>query len=208
MSFIETPRFPEDISYGSTGGPTWATDVLVLKSGFESRNLNWEQARYSYNAGMGVRDESQLDDLIHWFNAMQGQGHSFRFKDWTDYSSATLGAAITVNDQQIGVGDGVEDAFQLIKTYEQGTLSRDREIKKPVTGTTVIAFDTVAQGSGWTVDTTTGIVTFTVAPTAAVVITAGYEFDVPVRFSKDELPISIDHYQTGSVTVSLLETRI
>lgn len=208
MSFIETPRFPDDISYGSTGGPTWSTDVLILKSGFESRNLNWQQARYSFNAGMGVRDETQLDDLINWFNAMQGMGHSFRFKDWTDYTSSVLGTVISFNDQQIGIGDAAEVDFQLLKLYTQGTLTRSREIKKPITGTVVIAFDAVEQTSGFTVDTTTGIVTFSVAPGAAVVITAGYEFDVPVRFASDELPISIDHFRTGSVTVPLIETRV
>ena len=129
MAFIETPRFPDDISYGSTGGPTWATDVLILRSGFESRNSNWAQARYSFNAAMGVRDQTQLDDLISWFNAAQGMAHSFRFRDWTDYLSSVLGIPITDTDQQIGIGDGAEVDFQLTKEYIQGSLTRSREIK-------------------------------------------------------------------------------
>ena len=208
MAFIETPRFPDDISYGSTGGPSWATDVLVIRSGFESRNSNWAQARYKFNAAMGVRDQTQLDDLIAWFNAMQGMAHGYRFRDWTDYLSSALGTAISDTDQQIGIGDGTTVDFQLIKDYTQGTLTRSREIKKPTTGTTIIAIDTVPQGSGWTVDTTTGIVTFSVAPLAAEVITAGFEFDVPVRFNTDNLSMSIDYYQTGSMTVPLIEIRV
>ena len=115
MAFIETPRFPDDISYGSTGGPSWATDVLVLRSGYESRNANWGQARYAYNAAMGVRDQTQLDDLIGWFNACQGMKHGFRFRDWTDYTSSVLGVAVSDTDQVIGTGDAAEVNFPLVK---------------------------------------------------------------------------------------------
>ena len=208
MAFIETPRFPDDISYGSTGGPSWLTDVLVLKSGFESRNANWGQSRYRYNASMGVRDQDQLDDLIQWFNAMQGRTHGFRYRDWADYTSSVLGIAITDTDQNIGVGDAAEVNFQLVKEYVQGSQTRTREIKKPTSGTTIIALDGVPQGSGWTVDTATGIVNFTAAPGGSVVVSAGYEFDVPVRFDTDTLGISIEHYQTGSVSVPIVELRV
>ena len=206
--FIETPRFPDDISYGSTGGPTWATDVLTVKSGFESRNINWEQARYSYNAAMGVRDQTQLDDLIAWFNVCKGRGHSFRFRDWTDYTSCALGQTPDFDDQNIGIGDNTETQFQLIKIYTQGAYTTEREIRKPTASTVTVGINGVKQTSGWSVDTTTGIVTFTSPPAAAAVITAGYEFDVPVRFDTDSLPISIDYYQTGSLTVPIIEIRV
>ena len=43
-----------------------------------------------------------------------------------------------------------------------------------------IAFGGLKQASGGSVDTTTGLVTFSAAPGSGVAITAGFEFDVPV----------------------------
>jgi len=208
MAFIESPRFPDDISYGSSGGATWNTDVLILKSGYESRNANWNQMRYRYNAAMGVRDNSQLDDLIQWFNAMQGRQHGFRFKDWTDYTSSTLGVATTAEDQLIGVGDNAETTFQLIKLYTQGSQTRTRVISKIVASSLKVALDTVVQTSGFTLNYDTGILTFTSPPASSVDVTVGYEFDVPVRFDVDQLSIAIEHYQTGSLSVPLIELRV
>lgn len=210
MAFIETPRFPEDISYGSTGGPSWSTDVLILKSGYESRNANWGQMRYKYNAAMGVRDSAQLDDLIHWFNAMQGRQHGFRFKDWTDYASAEFGVTVAFDDQVIGVGDGTTVAFQVIKSYTQGSQTRERVISKLVTGTVKAGVNAVEKTitTDFTVNYNTGIITFTSPPGNGLSVTAGFEFDVPVRFDIDQLSISIEHYQTGSLTVPLLELRV
>jgi len=208
MAFIETPRFPEDISYGSTGGAGWSTDVLILKSGYESRNANWQQMRYKYNAAMGVRDNTQLDDLIHWFNAMQGRQHGFRFKDWTDYTSSELGIATSHLDQLIGTGNASATTFQVTKKYIQGSQSRTRTILKLVSGTMKVALNDVLQSSGYTVNYNTGIITFSSAPGNGVTVKAGYEFDVPVRFDIDQLSISIEHYQTGSLSVPLIELRL
>lgn len=209
MAFIETPRFPDDISYGSTGGPMWSTNVLIIKSGFEGRNANWSNSRYKYNAAMGVRDEGELDELIEWFNSMQGRTHGFRFKDWTDFSSYALGGTLDFQDQSLGTGDGLQLDYQIIKTYTKGTQSRTRDITKPISSTLKVGVNGVeVLGPGnWTLDSTTGIITFVVAPPAAHAVTAGYEFDVPVRFDTDELEISLDHYLTGSSSVPIVEIR-
>jgi uncharacterized protein (TIGR02217 family) len=208
MAFIETPRFPDDISYGSSGGPKWNTDILILKSGYESRNANWGQMRYKYNAAMGVRDNSQLDDLIHWFNAMQGRQHGFRFKDWTDYTSSDLGTAVTPLDQLLGTGNGVLTQFQIVKTYTQGSQSRVRTITKLVTATVKVAVNEVEVTTGFTVNYNTGIITFTSPVANGHTVKAGYEFDVPVRFDTDELSIAIEHYQTGTLSVPIVELRV
>ena len=66
----------------------------------------------------------------------------------------------------------------------------------------------VEQLSGWSVDTTTGVVTFSAAPGAGVAITAGFEFDVPVRFDTDVLDVTLDLERLGSITsIPLLELR-
>ena len=118
--------------------------------------------------------------------------------------SGTLAAT----DQAIGTGDGATTAFQLVKVYASGSQSWTRTITKPVDGTVKVAIDGTEQTSGWSVDTTTGLVTFTTAPATGAIITAGFEFDVPVRFDTDQLDVTLDIERLGSITsIPLLELR-
>ena len=95
-----------------------------------------------------------------------------------------------------------------MKRYASGAQSWTRTIAKPVAGTVRIALAGVEQPSGWSVDTTTGLITFGAAPGAGVAITAGFEFDVPVRFDTDALDVTLDLERLGSITsVPLLEIR-
>ena len=71
-----------------------------------------------------------------------------------------------------------------------------------------IALNGTPQASGWSVTTATGLVTFTTAPALGVAITAGFEFDVPVRFDTDALDVTLDLERFGSITsIPLLEIR-
>lgn len=179
-------RFPDEISYGATGGPEFQTSIVMVKSGQESRNQNWSQSRIKWDISTAIRDRADLNQLVAFFRAREGRAHGFRFKDWTDF---------TGTQQNIGTGNGVITAFQLTKTYNDGLITKVRTITKPVTGTVRIYLNGVEQFSGFTVGVTTGIVTFTVAPGAGVVVTATYEFDIPARFDNDQLKINIQGYE-------------
>jgi uncharacterized protein (TIGR02217 family) len=200
MAFIET-RFPTDIAYGSSGGPQYSTDIVIVQSGYEQRNANWSQARARYNVAHGVKTQTQLDALIAFFRARKGRADGFRFKDWTDYK---------IIGQNIGTGNGTATVFQLRKTYASGSITETRVITKPVAGTIAIYKDSVLQnGSTYTADTTNGQITFNTAPANAVVITADFEFDVPVRFDTDSLSARLDNY--GSLSwndIPLVEVRV
>lgn len=199
MAFVET-RFPADISYGSAGGPEYSTDIIMIQSGYEQRNINWSAARARYNVAYGVRTQPQLDALIAFFRARKGRADGFRFKDWTDYKTTA---------QTIATGNGSTTVFPLIKTYVSGSTSETRTIAKPVAGTINIYLDGVLQTSGVTVSTLTGLVTFTAAPANGKIITADFEFDVPVRFDTDRLSASLDSYGISSVhDIPLVEIRI
>jgi uncharacterized protein (TIGR02217 family) len=190
MPTIEEIQFPADISYGARGGPEFSTDIVELFSAKEQRNINWSQARARYSVSHGVKTPAQLDELIAFFRARQGRAIGFRFKDWTDYQAA---------GQNLGTGNGTVTQFQLVKKYTSGSVTVTRTISKPVNnGTLKIYLNAVLQGSGYSVNYTTGIVTFTVAPGAGVVVTADFEFDVPVRFDIDHLDPSIDDFGTRS----------
>jgi len=209
MTGFHEARLPVDISYGASGGPQFMTNVVEMASGHEQRNREWAEARNIYDIGLGLRSESDLSELLSFFRARAGRAFGFRYKDWLDYKSSPPLLDITALDQTLATADGVSTSFQLSKTYDSGGISHLRHITKPVLGTVVIALDGVVQGVGWQVDVTNGVVIFDVAPVNGTVITSGYEFDVPVRFSDDFLPITLESYQAGHVpSIALIEVRL
>jgi uncharacterized protein (TIGR02217 family) len=206
MAFHEV-RFPDNISRGARGGPERRTQVVELASGDEERNASWANSRRRYDVAYGIRRADDLAAVVAFFEARNGRLHGFRYKDWADYKSALPSQAITATDQQIGTGTGSQQTFQLAKRYASGAQTWVRTITKPVAGTVRVALGMVEQLSGWTLDATTGVVTFTTAP-AGVAITAGFEFDVPVRFDTDMLDVTLDLERLGSITsIPLLEIR-
>ncbi|WP_323043025.1 DUF2460 domain-containing protein [Gemmobacter sp.] len=207
MAFHEI-RFPDSISRGAKGGPERRTRIVELASGDEERNASWANSRRRYDVSYGVRRADDLAAVVAFFEARNGRLYAFRFKDWSDYKSCLPSAAPAATDQIIGTGNGSTTAFQLVKTYASGAQSWARTIIKPVAGTVTVSLNGVAQGSGWSVNTTTGIVTFAVPPSTGAVIRAGFEFDVPVRFDTDELPVTLDIERTGSIpSIPLIEVR-
>lgn len=209
MAAFHEVQFPTDISKGSSGGPERVTDIVELVSGFEERNATMANSRRNYDAGLGLRNVNDLHDVIEFWEARFGQLFGFRWKDWSDYRSCKTKNQPAFTDQIIGTGDGTQTQFQLVKNYTSGAYGYQRQIKKPVAGTVLIGKNGVLQASGWTVDTTTGIVTFAVAPGAGQSVSAGYEFDVPVRFDTGKLTISIEAFNHGSIpSIGIKEIRV
>ena len=207
MAFHEV-RFPDNISRGARGGPERRTQIVELASGDEERNASWASSRRRYDVSYGIRRADDLAAVVAFFEARNGRFYGFRFKDWADHRSCLPSQVISSTDQQIGVGDGMTTSFQLAKRYASGGQSWARSITKPVAGTVQIALNGVSQGSGWSIDVETGVVTFDAAPSDGIAITAGFEFDVPVRFDSDALDVTLDIERLGSITsIPLLEIR-
>lgn len=212
MTFHEV-RFPTDISRGATGGPERRTDVVVLGSGHEERNSRWADSRRFFNAGYGVRSVDDLQTVIQFFEERRGRLYGFRWKDHADFKSGLPLAATTPTDQSIGTGDGSTSVFQLTKTYGGALAPYSRDVTKPVAGTVKIAVDGAIQneGSDYMVDASTGLVTFFVGsvPSAGVVVSAGFEFDVPVRFDSDRLEINLRSFEHGAIpSIPIVEVRL
>ena len=200
MTAFHEVQFPPDISYGASGGPTYATSVVTTVSGFEKRNANWSQARGRWNVAHGLKNRDQVAALIAFFRARRGRAHGFRFKDWTDFQALA---------QTLGAGDGANKSFQLVKAYASGGIVESRVIAKPVAGSVAVYLNGAPQGSGWSVDTTTGLVTFTLAPANGVVVSADFEFDVPVRFDTDQMEITIETYDLARwAEIPVVEIRL
>lgn len=199
-------RFPVNISYGSAGGPVYQTAVINMRSGRDKRNINWSYPRHEYDAAVGVRRMTDLEDLIGFFHTVIGRAYSFRWKDWADYKSCKTSQIVTATDQEIDTGDGEKTEFQLIKNYTFGSYSRSRNITKPVEGTVVVAIDG-SETEDFTVDTDTGKITFDSAPADGAEITAGYEFDVHARLDSDSLSTNLTSYQAGETEVPVIEIK-
>ena len=207
MAFHEV-RFPDNISRGARGGPERRTQIVEMASGDEERNGSWADSRRRYDASYGIRKADDLAAVTAFFEARRGRLYGFRWKDWADYKSGLPSASPAAIDQPIGTGNGMATSFQLVKLYTSGAQSWTRTITKPVAGTVAVALNGVTQITGWTVNTTTGVVTFATGPGPGLAITAGFEFDVPVRFDTDTLDVTLDFERLGSITsIPLIEVR-
>jgi uncharacterized protein (TIGR02217 family) len=204
MAFFEV-EFPRQISYRRVGGPGFSTTVNTSFSGNEQRNKNWSLARSKWTASIitpaadqrpSISQQGFIDLLNAFFLNVGGKGDAFRLFDHVD--NQATGAIL-------GTGDGTLATFQLVKTYAIGGRTYSRTIYKPITPDvsnyqgvaltqTVKPYfnGTPVAGGAWTVDATTGIITFSPVPGAGVVVTADCQFDFPVRFDTDDLPIQIE----------------
>ena len=211
MAFHEV-RFPAGISLGATGGPERRTEIVVVGSGAEERNSRWADSKRSYNAGYGIKSANDLHDVIAFFEERRGRLHGFRWKDWSDYKSCAPAGTPSASDQALGSGDGVNAAFQLVKIYGTSFAPWTRTIAKPVAASVVVAVGGVAADPlDYAVNTTTGVVTFTEAhiPGSGQAVTAGFEFDVPVRFDTDQLEINLNQIEAGSIPhIPIVEIRV
>ncbi len=210
MNFHEV-RFPATLSFGSIGGPERRTDVVTLANGFEERNTPWAHSRRRYDAGVAMRSLDDIEAMIAFFEARSGQMFGFRWKDWSDFKSSKASGDILFTDQAIGIGDEVKTDFKLTKAYISGDQTYFREVSKPVLGTVRVgvAGDELQEGVHYSVDVTTGIVSFAHPPNVGMEITAGFELDVPVRFDTDRILTSVSSFQAGDVpNVPVVEVRI
>lgn len=175
MAFLETPRFPERIAYGASGGPGFDTAVAQTSAGLESRETSLRYPVHQWDVSQGIKVQADFATLRAFFMAVRGRLHGWRFKDFSDYSAAHTDGVVTAI---------TSTTFQLFKRYTSGALTLDRKILKPVSPTVEIKVSGVVTVA--TIDYATGIATIGSAPSAAAVTWSG-EFDIPMRFDTDRL---------------------
>jgi uncharacterized protein (TIGR02217 family) len=212
MTAFHEVLFPLDIALTSAGGPLRRTDVVVLGSGAEERNARWAHSRRRYDAGYGVKTFDALSQVIAFFEERRGRLYGFRWRDRLDHSSAAPDAAIAATDQAIGTGDGTTNTFQLLKIYGALYSPYQRPIAKPVAGSVrvAVAGTELTEGTDFTVDSTSGLVTFLAGhvPAMGAAVTAGFMFDVPVRFDTDYLEVDLSAFAAGAIPkIPLAEIR-
>ncbi len=199
--------FPVEIGREAEVSASFSTHVTTTLSGYERRNSDWADARLSYDVAPGLRGEAELETVLQFFRARRGAAIAFRFTDPFDNSSNGMTGTPTYGDQILGTGDGVQTEFDLIKHYGAGADAQTRFISHPVSGSVLVAVNGSAVTSGWTL-VPGGKIQFSIAPAQGALITAGFNFDVPVRFADDRLDLACATFGAGEMaSITLVEVK-
>lgn len=208
MSFHEV-QFPTEISWGAKGGPGFMTRILETASGYEQRIQEWSIARARYEVGHMIKSNDELHELLTFFYARRGRLHGFRFKDFGDYRASNTGDPVDCSPDE---GDASETEFQLIKTYSDSGNSYVRTIKKPVNNSTLRVYvNDVLQTltTHYTIDYSTGLITFVSPPGNGLSVQAYFEFDVPCRFDIDNVDAVLAQFNNNEwPSIPIVEIRV
>ncbi len=200
-------EFPLSLGKNASVAPEFSTAIVTTASGWEQRNADWASARMRFDAGPGVRSEADVATLIAFFRARRGAAKGFRFRDPFDFSSNGMMGMPGPTDQILGTGDGARTSFPLVKRYGAGPDAEVRRITRPVAVSVMVAIAGAANPTGWTLGAG-GVVVFDNAPAPGAALTAGFRFDVPVRFAEDRIEVNAARWLAGDVgSVGLVEVR-
>ncbi|MEL0253940.1 MAG: DUF2460 domain-containing protein, partial [Novosphingobium sp.] len=202
MTPFDDVAYPLALGRDAAVSPEFSTAVAVTASGYEHRNALWSDARMRYDVGPGIRSEAELGTLIGFFRARHGPARGFRLRDPFDFSSHEMTGTPAATDQRLGTGDGAASRFRLVKRYGE----QERVITRPELESIVVAIDGIPV-TGWTYEAG-GWIVFDTAPADGADITAGFLFDVPVRFAEDRLDVAGLSFAAGEApSVPLIELR-
>lgn len=173
---------PDGFQYASSAGPGFQTIVQQSGSGHETRIQRQSQALHRLSLLKQLQTPAEAKALKSFALERRGSLHSFKVRDFSDYTSNPDGETAATNlDQIIGTGDGTTTTFQLVKRYGYlGPNEYTRTITLPESGTVAVAVDGVSTA---TTPASDGRIVFAAAPANGTLITAGFRFYVPVRFS-------------------------
>lgn len=206
--FLESPRFPQCLSFGFVSEPMYVVSVIERASGVESRNRSWSRPLYRYTALLGPRVEGDVQDALEFYHAVGGRAYGFRFRDPVDYLSCRVGQTLSAVDQPLYLLSGYSpESYQMVKEYSYGALTQQREIYKPVLGTILVADNGVlkTESVDYSIDYARGLVELAFTPVGP--LTWGGEFDVPVRFDS-EFPVEVLDRRIQSASFTLRELRL
>lgn len=212
MSAFHDVRLPLLFSFGAQMSLERRTEISELNSGREIRNALWANARRQFDIGPAIQSLDHVSELVAFFEARMGRLFGFRFRDFADWKSSSPSLEIASSDQLLGIGDGVNARFEIVKHYQSGGQTQTRRIACVDVASLRVELAGRAQSAGqhYDVDLTTGAIIFRAGsiPAAGQTVRAGFHFDVPVRFGVDRLDISFEAPRAGrALSVNLIEIQ-
>lgn len=199
MAHLAT-RLTEHVELGAVRRDVDDLEVVRTDGGSEVRNTRWSQSLLAFDVSFptATRDDPVFLEVRNAYRATRAGLHSFKFRDWTEYQAV---------DEVFGECDGATTVFPLVKRYTFGAETHERRIFNPVSPVS-FKVNGAAFPAGYSVDYTTGIVTFTAPPAADAVLTWSGEFDVPVRFDGELTSTGVATHLEHHETITLLEVRL
>ena len=180
--------FPESISIKSSYIIEYNTIINKSKNGSELRISNYDYPLLSYNVVNDIKTKKELEEIINFFKLVKGRAYGFKFKDWLDYKAI---------NQNIAIANGEQTEFQLIKTYNINNKIQIRKITKPANVSIFINQQNITQNIN--INYNNGIITFNIPPEKDAIITATFDFYVPVRFDNDKIEIIMKNEKVGEI---------
>lgn len=178
MSNLVFPTLP-GLAWNVARSPQWATRIQKAVSGKEFRSAWMSAPLYTFRLQYEVLREAsayqELQQLVAFYNNVRGSFDSFLYRDPNDNS---------VTAHSFGTGNGVQTAFQLVRSYG-GNL----EAVGQLNGAPSIYINGVLQATGYTISAT-GLVTFSVAPINAAALTWTGNYYYRCRFLQDAMELN------------------
>lgn len=197
-------RFPTDVSYGSSGGPVFKTQVFTSDRGYEKRNIEWCQPLMKFNVAYGIRTDEQMIDVLEFFNARQGRANGFRYKNWGNYS---------IVNTPFATGDGISNRLAIWKFYGFQGVRTYKRLRKIVPGSVIGVgiggVGNLVEGVDYSINYDEGEIALNTAPGYGVpVYCANLEFDEAVTFEDDNIQSVIDQFNSQSLnSLNLMTIR-
>lgn len=174
MAFLEE-RFPIQIDMGSMPGVSFANEITLTQSDNRYARSIHPYPKLRYGLGLRNRTESWfIANVLDFYMRAKGANSGFRIKHHADFTTNAYRDAPTFSDQPMAA-TATAGVYQLMRWYGDPADSEAarRRIKKPVAGTVLVGItdesaNEVQQLNGWSVDTTTGLVTFDANQTHAI----------------------------------------
>ena len=106
-------------AYGWEGGPEFNTEIIQQMNKAEKRNARWSQSRFFATLPfVNIRPES-YGEILSMFEDRKGMWGVFLYRNPLNY---------LVSDLEFGVGDGVQDEFQLVANFRIGNRLSTRNV--------------------------------------------------------------------------------
>ncbi len=197
--------FPLDLGYCTSKSIIRKAEIINFISGNEQRNGRKYHSKRRYEIGLAPSLFSQLTEICEFYEARRGPLVAFKWHDKLDYKSCKPDADITAMDQNLGQYDGSNNLFQLQKKYGEDTDQDQnyyRNITKPKLDSLSVAVNgNILASNSYSLDVMSGKILINALANLNIgdEISAGFEFDVMVRFEQQSLDIDYKAYSAGEI---------